>query len=455
MHTNSLREKSRVWTPVQQVFSYVHILITVHIMLREILNTLWTKIASAIVTLCILILTTQYLGADGRGLISLISSSVGIVVIFAGFVGGPAVVYLASKQKLQYLLLPIYGWTVVVAILGSGIVFFFQIVPLPFLLPIAILSIVSSVYATNFYVLVGLQKVRVNNIIYLLQWIVNLMALGFFFILFNKPSVESAVIAIFVSNVFGLALTYYELSQITKFTPFNLAEQIVIMKSLVSFSFFAQVAAVMCYLNYRLGMFALSLFSGFFAVGIYSVGVNLAEFILLASQSIALVGYSRISNTDNQDYARDISVKLVKLGFALTLCITVLLLLLPSAVYGLVFGKDFSSVPGVLLTMSPGIIAFGSSNIFFNYFAGVGKNKINAFAALVGLISNISLCYLLIPQYGLYGAGITASISFIVMTGILTGMFLRETNTRFEELLINKSDIDYFFIKFRELTKKT
>ena len=90
-------------------------------MFREILNTLWTKIASAIIALCILILTTQYLGTEGRGLVSLISSSIGIIGIFAGFVGGPAVIYLAAKNKTQYLLIPIYGWSAIVTVIGSGV----------------------------------------------------------------------------------------------------------------------------------------------------------------------------------------------------------------------------------------------------------------------------------------------------------------------------------------------
>jgi len=299
---------------------------------------------------------------------------------------------------------------------------------------------------------VGNQKVQFNNFIYLFQWIVNLTALSFFFILLNQPSVECAIIAIFISYICDLVLTFYAIQQIIKLTPFDLTEQILVVKSLVSFSFFAQAAAVMWYLNYRLGIFALNIFSGLSEVGIYSVGVNLAEFILLASQSIALVGYSRISNTDNQEYSREITIKLTKVGFLLTICTTLILLLLPPEIYGIVFGSDFSSVPAVLLTMSPGIIAFGSSIIIFNFFAGIGKNRVNAFAAFVGLLSNILLCFLLIPIYGLYGAGITASVSFILMSGVLIWMFLRETNTRFEELMIKRGDVDYLYIQFRELT---
>ena len=140
-------------------------------MFREILNTIWTKIASAVIALLILILTTQYLGADGRGLVSLIYSSVGIIGIVAGFVGGPAVIYLASKEKMLLLIPPIYAWTTVVAITGAGVLWYLRIVPDSYILPIALLAITSSVFVVNLYLLVGSRKVKVNNTIYLVQWI--------------------------------------------------------------------------------------------------------------------------------------------------------------------------------------------------------------------------------------------------------------------------------------------
>ena len=419
-------------------------------MFREILNTLWTKIASAIIALCILILTTQYLGAVGRGLVSLISSSIGIIVIFAGFVGGPALIYFAAKNKTQYLLIPIYGWAVIVTIVGSGVAWFFHVLPADYILPLAILSLISSIYIANFYILVGNRKIRINNFIYFFQWIINLITLVFFFVVLKQPKVGFVVVALFISGICGLALTLFELKKITTLAPVDWSAQITVMKSLVSFSFFAQAAAVMYYLNYRLGIFVLASFSGLSAVGIFSVGVNLAEFILLGSQSIALVEYSRISNTNDREYAKNITIKLAKVGFLLTLCLTVFLLCLPPEVYGIVFGSDFSSVPSILFAMSPGIVAFGTSIIIFNYFAGIGKNQVNAIAAFTGLGANILFCYLLIPVYGSVGAGITASISFILMSGILIGVFLKETNTSLKEFIIRKTDIEYLFTKFRE-----
>ena len=181
----------------------------------------------------------------------------------------------------------------------------------------------------------------------------------------------------------------------------------------------------------------------------YSVGVNIAEFILLASQSIALVAYSRISHKNDYEHAKKITITLTKFSFLVTFGITLIMLLLPSGVFGLVFGREFSPVNGILLTMCPGIIAFGTAIIIFNFFAGIGKNQVNVIAAFAGLCVNVFVSYLLIPPYGPYGAGIAASASFILMAIVLTGVFLKQTGTRIEEFMIHKSDFVYLCGKFR------
>jgi O-antigen/teichoic acid export membrane protein len=418
-------------------------------MFREILNTIWTKIFSAFLALGILIITTQYLGADGRGLVSLIFSSVGIIGIFAGFVGGPAVIYLAAREKMQYLLLPIYSWIFFVALIGAALAWILQIVPLFFIPFIAVLAITSSIYVVNLYIIIGHQKVRANNLIYLLQWAINLATLVIFFSILNQANVEFAIIALLISNIFGLALTFREMREISGTVRFDWSEEVKVIKSLVSLSFFAQSAAVMYYLYNRLGIFLLNIFSTLFAVGIYSVGVNISDFILLASQSIALVEYSRISNTKDREYARNITIRLTKFGFLITLGVTLILVLLPDWVFTLVFGRDFGPVHGILLTMAPGIIVFGAGIIIFNYFAGTGKNQVNAIAAGIGLCINVIFSYVLIPVYGPSGAGIAASASFILMTIMLIWLFIKETNTRLEDFIIRKSDFSYLYGKFR------
>lgn len=409
-------------------------------MLSEILNTMWTKIASAVIALLILILTTQFLGADGRGLVSLIYSSIGIIGIFAGFVGGPAVIYLAAKKNIQYLILPIYSWTFFIAILGAGVLWILRLVPNIYILPIAILSVTAFIFMMNLYLLVGHRKVLVNNNIYLFQWIANLLVLGCFFIVLNQPHVEYVVIALFISNICGLTLTFNELKKIADPAPFQWSEEIEVIRSLVSFSFYAQAALVMYYLYFRLGIFLLNTYSGLFATGIYSVGVNIAEFILLASQSIALVAYSRISNTTDREYCKNITIRLAKIGFFLTLGITILIILLPSWIYTLIFGKDFVAVPGIIMCMGPGIVAFGLSIIILNYFSGIGKYKVTVVAAGLGLCVNIVFCYLLIPVFGMYGAGFAASLSYIIMSAALLGFFIRETGTKINEFYFCKAD---------------
>ena len=420
-------------------------------MFREILNTIGTKIASAVIALLILILTTQFLGADGRGLVSLIYSSIGIIGIFAGFVGGPALVYLAAKEKTQYLILPIYVWSFVISLIGALVIVLLRIIPIFYFIPVLILSVTSSVYLANLYILVGQKRIVSQNYIYLFQWFMNFFILGIFFTGFNLISVDYVILALFTSNSFGLLLTFKELKMTKNLTQFDWSEENDVIRTIVKYSFFAQAAAVMYYLYYRFGLFMLNYYSGLFSVGVYSVGVNLSDFILLASQSIALVVYSRVSNITDVEYSKRITIQLAKFSFLIVLGISMLMVILPAWLYSLVFGSDFSSVQSILITISPGIIAFGTTIVIFNYFAGIGKNHINAGAVFVGLCVNIGLSYLLIPVYGVYGAGISASISYIFTSLILIGLFLRETNLHVGDFYLRKEDITYLFFKIEEL----
>lgn len=419
-------------------------------MFRDIFSTISTKIASAVIALAILILTTQYLGAEGRGLVSIIYAAIMIIGIFCGFIGGPATVYLAAKKPLHYLLIPIYSWIVVIAIAGSLVVWIFDLVPIPYIVPVGIISTIASMYFVNLYILVGHQRIRTNNLIYLSQWIINFVGLFIFFTIMNEATVWYVVVALFISNLFGLIMTFFELRSHIHLKPFDMSEEMSVIQTLVSLSFFAQTATLLYFLNFRLGLFSLNSSTGLFETGIYSVGINIADFILLASQSIALVAYSRISNSTERDYSISLTVKLTKLSFLVTVAITLAMILVPPEIYSFIFGKDFSTVSGVLLTMSPGIIAFGTSIILFHYFAGIGKNWINAKAAFAGFCVNVLLCYLLIPQYGEYGAGVTASVAFLTMSFILLIVFMRETGISLREMLIRKEDIIFAVQKIKE-----
>ena len=122
-------------------------------MFKKILNTFIVKILAAICSLFLLILTTQYLGAAGRGLISILTASIGMFSLVSGFIGGTALVYLIPKYKSRTFLKQViffsYLWIILVSSSGVFILYLTGFIPQYLFKHLFVLSILSSIFITN------------------------------------------------------------------------------------------------------------------------------------------------------------------------------------------------------------------------------------------------------------------------------------------------------------------
>ena len=101
--------------------------------------------------------------------------------------------------------------------------------------------------------------------------------------------------------------------------------------------------------------------------------------------------------------------------------------------------------------MSPGILSIAGSLMFSHYFSGLGKHYLNTIASTIGLVFTFIAGFILIPRIGLYGAAITASISYFTMVVFQLILFLKLSKTKMSELLINKDDIALASKKIKEI----
>jgi O-antigen/teichoic acid export membrane protein len=92
----------------------------------------------------------------------------------------------------------------------------------------------------------------------------------------------------------------------------------------------------------------------------------------------------------------------------------VILLLLPASFFIFIFGPDFGQVRLVLMALATGIVMFSLSVAISPYFSGTGRPHINTIAAAAGLLITLVAGFILVPRYGIAGAGLTSSISYSV-----------------------------------------
>lgn len=420
-------------------------------MFNKIFFTFSTRFLAAILNFLIVVITAKYLGAENRGIISLIVLGITINLMVNNLIGGSALVYLVPRGSVFKLFVPSYIWAIVSSFVLTLVLRYFKLIPLDFSAHIFFLSLLQSLGSVNLTIFLGQEKIKLYNSISLLQTLLLFFSiLGMFFILSNK-SVSAYVYSLYIafgfSFVASLTFILKEL-EITTLSDFKKT-----ISDILKQSFFIQLANVIQILNYRLSYFILASQAGASVLGVYSTGVSVAESVWLIGKSIAMVQYARIANSNDINYSRALTIKLSKLSFLFTLAVVVPLVFLPSQFFRFVFGNEFGAIREVLIYLSVGVVSIGVSTIYVHYFSGIGKNYINTIASSAGFLLTLLFCLLLIPKYGLIGAAAGTSLSYLVTSVYLFIMFIKETGLKYSMLLLSREDFTSFKGELKELIK--
>lgn len=428
-------------------------------MLTKILGTTGTRLLHALLTLLILWITTNYLGKEGMGTISLIILDVSIILLLNDFLGGSALVYFSSRKKLFSLLLVSYSWAIVVLIL------FFFIFRLMALFPgiysdivatdyehhILLLAFMNALCLSNYNFLVGLEKIKRYNQVFSLQIVSTAIVLALMIFVFNKHEVMSYVIALYVALGLSILTSFVMLlKHIKAAKPERLGAMI---KEILAFGSMGQFANIIQLMNKRFSFFVIKSYLNVGALGVYSAGVQLTEGLRIIGQSISLVQFSRISNTRDPEYAKRISIQLLKFTLFVTLVALLVILAIPSSVFTYVFGEDFGGLKPVILSLSIGLMAISASMIFAHYFSGMGKPKYNMYSSAWGLLITIPTVFILIPWLGIIGAGMAASAAYLASMIYHLILFVKMSGAKGKEFLPGKDDWQVLRTELRKMLK--
>lgn len=407
-------------------------------MINQVVFTFITKIITGLINLGLVVLAAQYLGAEGRGVISLLMLNITIVILFAEFSGGGALVFLLPRHNFRQLLLPAYVWAIIAALVMTTLLTGTHLSPDDMHLHLLIISLMYCFSAIHLNALIGLQRIKDQNLASLIQVAVTLGSFFWFLVIAEKVEIASYITSLYLGAAVGLATNSYLLFRKIPQRPAE-SWQLVI-KQMFSSGFLVQLGNLLQLLNYRLGYYLLEIFRGNQELGVYSTGVSLAEALWLISKSISMVQYARIANSNDPEYARTLTIQLVKFSLVSTLLILIPLCALPVSAFTVLFGAEFAEVKQVLIYLSVGTAAFSISGIFSHYFSGIGQFHINTRSSAIGFGATLLFGILLIPEYGIMGAGITASLSYTLSTIYQYILFRKLTPTQFREFLPKKDD---------------
>lgn len=411
-------------------------------MFRKIISTIFIRTLLAGLNFLLAILTTQYLGPEGKGDVSLFVLNLTIVQLANNFAGGPYLVYLVPRKNIMHLLLPSYAWALLSSVLIPVSLFFFNLSGKENLIHLVIISFMFSVMSINTMIMTGKEKVNKYNITSLIQVAILISAFFLYIDYFGIRNLSSYINALYFSSAIALAASFVFI--ISYFEKISFPDMLKTFYEVLRSGLMVQAANIAQLFNYRLSFYFLDHFheDGRKEVGIYSVAVSVAEALWLVSQSVALVLYSRISNLDDIQHSRKLTIALIKIVFIGTVFLTGILLCVPPAVFDFIFGNGFGKVKPVFFPLSAGIITLSVGIILSAYFVGTGKPQVSVFSSTLGLAVTVILGVFMIPRYGMIGAAITASASYIAGVTYQLYKFMREADElNFRDFIFSGNDI--------------
>lgn len=418
-------------------------------MFKKILGTGAARAVNVLTQLATLIMGTKFLGAAEWGKAFIAQTDITFLLIGIELIAGSGLVYFAPRKKLATLMKISYGWIGVVmlfyALLFSALhffpVFFHNIVPEGYAWLVLLMTFVYSLHEFNLNHFLGKEKVATYNWLFLIQILtqVSMMAVLIFALDVRtaKALLYSQLSGYSLATLIGWVLLFPTLRKEGK-EPLKSC-----FKELFHYGAFMQLSTLVSTLNKRLSLYLLKTNCSEQQIGVYALGTQVTEGVNIIGQSIGLVEFSALSNTEQKQRASVLTMRFMKLSVLLTFTALLIISLLPTAFYEWLFSGEFAGIRPVILLMSPGIVFFSAHTVLFNYFSGTGKPKYNLYASLIGLGVTLISAFILIPVLGILGAAITTTLTYTALFVYQWIVFHKQTGSRLVQLIPNKEDWEW------------
>jgi O-antigen/teichoic acid export membrane protein len=198
-----------------------------------------------------------------------------------------------------------------------------------------------------------------------------------------------------------------------------------------------QLGNLATFFTYRLDVFIVNFFLGPADVGIYAVGVVVAEALWQVPQAAAVALFPRTARTGtSSDGAAEFTCAVSRHVLFIATLIGLALAVAAPILIPLVFGARFGDAVAVVWWILPGTVALSLGKLASADLAARGKPEYSSVFALVSLAVTVLLDFLLIPKMGIRGAALASSTAYLVDSLLLTATLRKILGVRWRDLLV-------------------
>jgi O-antigen/teichoic acid export membrane protein len=294
--------------------------------------------------------------------------------------------------------------------------------------------------------MISREKIISMNNIFLFTGILNLAVMALLW-MYGLLTVKAYMI-IFPANSVVRALTMLGFNKIRPGISFRFG----IIAEELKYGTIVFLGAFFIFLNYRLDQWLIKFFLGNKELGLYAVGVAIAEIILIIPTGLINPLRARLYNiaNDHADF-KTVTAKTIKFALYATAAVSIpVFFIVPLMASEYLYGEKYVESVIIVQILLAGIIFLTFGKVGSHYYVVKGRPAIHMYSALSIFLVNFILNILMIPRFGIKGAAIASTISYFAYGLIYVYLYLKVEKFPFADLFIlRRSEIMFYASKLK------
>jgi O-antigen/teichoic acid export membrane protein len=397
-----------------------------------------SKIIENLIAFLIIILISRELGSVGLGQYSFLFSFVGLFFIFSDWGLSAMMIkdlskdfskvnkYVSNIINLKFIL------TFISFIVYFFVLFFINQDELFWSLVVVGLITYLNIFDSFYNILIIKTKGISIAIAFFLERIIAL--LGGFFVLYYFKSLFLFVIILLISNTIRTILMFLFSK---KYFKYKLTLDLNFLLSLIRKGFPFVLISTFSLVYVRMDTVMLGFMKTYEVVGFYNAGYKLIDVLCVIPALLLTFGFPMLSRffKENKNIAKDLFENMIYYSMIIVLPIMIGIIFIGGRILEFVY--KFNSPESILAfqILSLALVFIYLSSIMGYLIAAADKQIIFAWIGGIGALINITINFILIPKYSLYGAGSATVFTYFIMSTLMF-IYIRKNFFKFKFRII-------------------
>ncbi len=424
---------------------------------RNILTTLSARIALMGVALISSMVLARVLGPEGRGLFALVLvlPELARSLALLGFEQANAVYAGLVPEGRRAL---VWQSAIVAAVVGGGAtlagVYYLRLgapglpklLQVPLWLYLLTLTTVPLGMVADYWgaILRGMNRILMLNVVEVATKVGGLLLVVVFLVGLRR-AVAGAVWANFLTGLGTVILMAILLRTVGAWGKPEL--NLPLWRRTAGFAIPAHAGTIAAYLNYRIDEIIIAAMLPAEQLGFYAIAVGLVERLWIAPGAVAMVLLPHLTNTRERDPALSAVIARHVMVWVGAGCLVIFTF--AGWVIRLLYTSDFTAAVAPLRWLLPGIFTLSIGKVLVAELLAQEKPRYTVWASTIAAVANVAANLVLVPRMGISGASLASSISYTLLSLILTWYYLRETHVPWTALVPRMSDLSVYATLWR------